>query len=92
MDWKKTCRRKKLELQNQRERKIEEQELEKDKKWILTTKAGKEHAAKIRDISDEKQKWESIRKARLENKKYKEEVEDWGDETELGRKKSSFWM
>ena len=83
---KKLAEEKKLELQIQRERKIEEQELEKDKKWILTTKAGKEHAAKIRDISDEKQKWESIRKARLEYKKYKEEVEDWGDETELGKK------
>ena len=83
---KKLAEEKELELQIQRERKIEEQELEKDKKWILTTKAGKEHAAKIRDISDEKQKWESIRKARLEYKKYKEEVEDWSDETELGRK------
>ena len=83
---KKRAEEKKLELQIQRERKIEEQEIEKDKKWILTTKAGKEHAAKIRDISDEKQKWESIRKARLEYKKYKEEVEDWGDETELGKK------
>lgn len=83
---KKLAEEKELELQIQRERKIEEQELEKDKKWILTTKAGKEHAAKIRDISDEKQKWESIRKARLEYKKYKEEVEDWGDETELGKK------
>lgn len=83
---KKLAEEKELELQIQRERKIEEQELEKDKKWILTTKAGKEHAAKIRDISDEKQKWGSIRKARLEYKKYKEEVEDWGYETELGKK------
>lgn len=83
---KKLAEEKELELQIEKERKIEEQELEKDKKWILTTKAGKEQAAKIRDISDEKQKWESIRKARLEYKKYKEEVEDWGDETELGRK------
>ena len=60
-------------------------EVEKDKKWISSTKAGKKCAAQYSGISYEDPEWDNIRNARLEYEKTKIEVEEWANKTESGK-------
>lgn len=82
---KKLSEEKEFELQIQREIEIEEKEVEKDKKWISSTKTGKKCAAQYSGISDEDPEWDNIRNARLEYEKTKIEVEEWANKTESGK-------